>query len=100
MIFRFGRVRARASSRTHPAIPLVDRLRKVNVQIITMPVPTQEGITRDNVSSRWTPSSTSGCRLRYFRAQAPLKGHDRGAELPLRHRSGSADLTALDHWQE
>ncbi|MEU6081072.1 slipin family protein [Streptomyces sp. NPDC047108] len=33
-------------------VPLVDRLNKVNMQIITMPVPAQEGITRDNVTVR------------------------------------------------
>lgn len=31
-------------------IPFADRMRKVNVQVMTMPVPTQEGITKDNVS--------------------------------------------------
>ncbi|MFF2654180.1 slipin family protein [Streptomyces sp. NPDC058045] len=33
-------------------IPAVDRLRKVNLQIVTMPIPAQEGITRDNVTVR------------------------------------------------
>ncbi|MDX3577307.1 slipin family protein [Streptomyces sp. FL07-04A] len=33
-------------------IPMVDRLRKVNMQIVTMPIPAQEGITRDNVTVR------------------------------------------------
>ncbi|AVV44928.1 slipin family protein [Streptomyces sp. ID05-04B] len=33
-------------------IPAVDRLRKVNMQIVTMPIPAQEGITRDNVTVR------------------------------------------------
>ncbi|MFE2230907.1 slipin family protein [Streptomyces kronopolitis] len=33
-------------------VPFVDRMRKVNMQIITMPVPAQEGITRDNVTVR------------------------------------------------
>ncbi|WP_431983286.1 slipin family protein [Streptomyces qinglanensis] len=33
-------------------VPVVDRLRKVSMQIITMPVPAQEGITRDNVTVR------------------------------------------------
>ncbi|MGW1268645.1 slipin family protein [Streptomyces sp. NPDC002491] len=33
-------------------IPLVDRLHKVNMQIVTMPIPAQEGITRDNVTVR------------------------------------------------
>ncbi|WP_406212399.1 slipin family protein [Streptomyces decoyicus] len=33
-------------------VPGVDRMRKVNMQIVTMPVPAQEGITRDNVTVR------------------------------------------------
>ncbi|MEU2723791.1 slipin family protein [Streptomyces smyrnaeus] len=33
-------------------VPFIDRLRKVNMQIVTMPVPAQEGITRDNVTVR------------------------------------------------
>ncbi|WP_241267603.1 slipin family protein [Streptomyces scabichelini] len=33
-------------------IPAIDRLQKVNMQIVTMPVPAQEGITRDNVTVR------------------------------------------------
>ncbi len=32
--------------------PVADRLRKVNMQIVTMPIPAQEGITRDNVTVR------------------------------------------------
>ena len=33
-------------------MPIADRLQKVNMQIITMPVPAQDGITRDNVTVR------------------------------------------------
>jgi regulator of protease activity HflC (stomatin/prohibitin superfamily) len=33
-------------------VPGFDRMRKVNMQIVTMPVPAQEGITRDNVTVR------------------------------------------------
>jgi len=33
-------------------IPIADRLQKVNMQIITLPVPAQDGITRDNVTVR------------------------------------------------
>lgn len=49
--FRFGRVRKRVRGPgLRVLIPGVDRLRRVNMQVITMPVPAQEGITRDNVS--------------------------------------------------
>ncbi|GES14881.1 slipin family protein [Acrocarpospora macrocephala] len=67
VVFRFGKVRGRV---LEPGlallIPLVDRLKKVNVQIVTMPVPTQEGITRDNVSVQVDA-------VVYFRVQDPLK---------------------------
>jgi len=53
VVFRFGRVRT-ALRRPGLAliVPFVDRLQKVNMQIITMPVPAQDGITRDNVTVR------------------------------------------------
>src|SRR5689334_13391128 len=51
LVFRFGRVRdgTRGPGLT-VVVPGVDRLRRVNMQIVTMPVPAQEGITRDNVT--------------------------------------------------
>ncbi len=53
VVFRFGRVRPDVRGPGLAVIaPIVDRLRKVNMQIVTMPVPTQDGITRDNVSVR------------------------------------------------
>jgi regulator of protease activity HflC (stomatin/prohibitin superfamily) len=53
VVFRFGRVlegvRGPGLTRVNPG---VDRLRKVSLQIVTMPVPAQDGITRDNVTVR------------------------------------------------
>jgi regulator of protease activity HflC (stomatin/prohibitin superfamily) len=53
VVFRFGRVQdaVRGPGLTL-LMPLADRLEKVNMQIITMPVPAQDGITRDNVTVR------------------------------------------------
>ncbi|MDX3075021.1 slipin family protein [Streptomyces sp. NPDC088354] len=53
VVFRLGRVRGgeRGPGFTM-VVPVVDRMRKVNLQIVTMPVPAQEGITRDNVTVR------------------------------------------------
>jgi regulator of protease activity HflC (stomatin/prohibitin superfamily) len=51
VVLRFGRVRGELRAPGLTAIaPIADRLHKVNMQIITMPVPAQEGITRDNVT--------------------------------------------------
>ncbi|MDX3106312.1 slipin family protein [Nonomuraea angiospora] len=67
IVFRFGRAQKEIR---RPGvtllIPVVDRLKKVNVQIVTMPVPTQEGITRDNVSVQVDA-------VAYFRVQDPLR---------------------------
>ncbi|MEU2237228.1 slipin family protein [Streptomyces vietnamensis] len=53
VVFRFGRLRDDIRSPGFTLIvPIVDRLHKVNMQIVTMPVPAQEGITRDNVTVR------------------------------------------------
>ncbi|MEV6685845.1 slipin family protein [Streptomyces sp. NPDC051130] len=53
VVFRFGRLREGVRGPGFTMIvPGVDRLRKVNMQIVTMPVPAQEGITRDNVTVR------------------------------------------------
>lgn len=53
VVLRLGRLRddVRLPGLTM-VVPGVDRLRKVNMQIVTMPVPAQDGITRDNVTVR------------------------------------------------
>ncbi|WP_416980693.1 slipin family protein [Streptomyces sp. T028] len=53
VVFRLGKLRPQVRGPGLTLIvPGVDRLRKVNMQIVTMPVPGQEGITRDNVTVR------------------------------------------------
>ncbi|MFI1941999.1 slipin family protein [Streptomyces purpureus] len=53
VVFRFGRLMGEVRRPGFTMIvPVVDRLHKVNLQIVTMPVPAQEGITRDNVTVR------------------------------------------------
>ncbi|WP_031168608.1 slipin family protein [Streptosporangium roseum] len=51
VVFRFGQVRSEIRGPGLAVImPVADRLQKVNMQIVTMPVPAQDGITRDNVT--------------------------------------------------
>ncbi|MDT3398926.1 slipin family protein, partial [Streptomyces sp. B1866] len=53
VVLRFGRLQSRVRGPGFTMIaPGADRLRKVSMQIVTMPVPAQEGITRDNVTVR------------------------------------------------
>ncbi|MFF2995587.1 slipin family protein [Streptomyces sp. NPDC057950] len=53
VVLRLGRLRSEVRGPGFTmVVPFVDKLRKVNMQIVTMPVPAQEGITRDNVTVR------------------------------------------------
>jgi regulator of protease activity HflC (stomatin/prohibitin superfamily) len=67
IIYRFGRVMPEIRG---PGLalmrPVGDRMQKVNMQIIAMTVPAQEGITRDNVSVRVDA-------VVYFRVVDPIK---------------------------
>jgi len=67
IIFRFGRVLPGTRGAGLTLIrPFGDRMQKVNMQIIAMAVPAQEGITRDNVSVRVDA-------VVYFRVVDPIK---------------------------
>jgi regulator of protease activity HflC (stomatin/prohibitin superfamily) len=68
IIYRFGRVDPEdiRGPGLHWIRPIGDRLQKVNMQIIAMAVPAQEGITRDNVSVRVDA-------VVYFRVVDPVK---------------------------
>jgi regulator of protease activity HflC (stomatin/prohibitin superfamily) len=51
LVFRFGQLRDGARGPgLQMIVPFADRLQKVNLQVVTMPVPRQDGITRDNVT--------------------------------------------------
>jgi len=51
IVLRFGRLQGEPRGPGLQLIrPVADRLTKVNMQIVTLPIPAQEGITRDNVT--------------------------------------------------
>jgi regulator of protease activity HflC (stomatin/prohibitin superfamily) len=67
IIYRFGQVQPEIRGPgLHIIRPVGDRMAKVNMQIIAMAVPAQEGITRDNVSVRVDA-------VVYFRVVDPIK---------------------------
>jgi regulator of protease activity HflC (stomatin/prohibitin superfamily) len=67
IIFRFGKVLGRPRGAGLTVIrPVGDRMQKVNMQIIAMAVPAQEGITKDNVTVRVDA-------VVYFRVVDPIK---------------------------
>jgi regulator of protease activity HflC (stomatin/prohibitin superfamily) len=67
VIYRFGQVLPELRGPgLHAIRPIGDRMSKVNMQIVAMAVPAQEGITRDNVSVRVDA-------VVYFRVVDPIK---------------------------
>ncbi|MBP2369539.1 slipin family protein [Pseudonocardia parietis] len=99
VVLRFGRVLPRTRSPGLAVlVPVADRLNKVNMQIVTMPVPAQDGITRDNVTVEVDA-------VVYFRVVDPVKVvvevqnyvHAIGqvAQASLRSIIGKSDLDDL-----
>jgi regulator of protease activity HflC (stomatin/prohibitin superfamily) len=99
VIFRLGRVIAGAKG---PGlffiIPFIDRMVKVNLQTVTMNVPAQDVITRDNVTVRVDA-------VIYFKVIAPVKatvniqnymfGTSQVSQTTLRSVCGTAELDEL-----
>jgi regulator of protease activity HflC (stomatin/prohibitin superfamily) len=99
IIYRFGRVMPQIRE---PGLtlmrPIGDRMQKVNMQIVTMAVPAQEGITRDNISVRVDA-------VVYFRVIDPIKATvnvqnymfaiNQQAQTSLRSVIGQSELDQL-----
>jgi regulator of protease activity HflC (stomatin/prohibitin superfamily) len=67
IVFRFGKIQAPPRSAGLTMIrPVGDRMQKVNMQIVAMAVPAQDGITKDNVTVRVDA-------VVYFRVVDPIK---------------------------
>ncbi|HEX6922092.1 MAG TPA: slipin family protein [Actinomycetes bacterium] len=66
VVFRLGRVRGVREPGLRFMIPLADNLRKVTMRTITMPIPSQQIITQDNVS-------IGVAAVAYFRRVDPVK---------------------------
>lgn len=99
VVLRFGRLHGGLRNPGFTMIiPGVDRMHKVNMQIVTMPVPAQDGITRDNVTVRVDA-------VIYFKVVAPADAIIRVedyrfavsqmAQTSLRSILGKSDLDEL-----
>lgn len=99
VVFRLGRAQPEPRRPGFTMlIPFVDRMKRVNMQVVTMPVPAQDGITRDNVTVRVDA-------VVYYRVIDPLGAvvqvQDYGfaiaqvAQTSLRSIIGKSDLDEL-----
>ena len=98
VLFRLGRLGATKGPGWYWLIPLLDRVVKVDIRIITVQLDTQETITRDGVAVRVNA-------VLWYRAADPAKvvvaveqwqaAVVQGAETALRDAIGQADLDLL-----
>ena len=98
VIFRLGRLRGPRGPGIFFIIPLVDRMVKVDLRVVTLDIPTQEAITRDNVTVRVNA-------VAYFRVVDPsdaivqVEDYHRAtwqiAQTSLRSVLGQSDLDEL-----
>src|ERR1700691_4202017 len=66
VVFRYGKLVGTKGPGLVLLAPIIDRMQKVNMQIVAMAVPAQGGITRDNVS-------VTVDAVVYFRVVDPIK---------------------------
>jgi regulator of protease activity HflC (stomatin/prohibitin superfamily) len=98
VIFRLGRVMGAKGPGLFVIIPIVDRMVRVNLQTVTMDIPPQDVITRDNVTVRVNA-------VTYFNVVDPVKatvviqdyilGTSQLAQTTLRSILGQVDLDDL-----
>jgi regulator of protease activity HflC (stomatin/prohibitin superfamily) len=98
VIFRLGRLQGPKGPGIFFIIPLVDRMVKVDLRVITLDIPSQEAITRDNVTVRVNA-------VAYFRVVDPsdaivqIEDYERAtwqiAQTSLRSVLGQSDLDEL-----
>jgi regulator of protease activity HflC (stomatin/prohibitin superfamily) len=98
VIFRLGRVMGAKGPGLFVIIPIVDRMVRVNLQTVTMDIPPQDVITRDNVTVRVNA-------VTYFNVVEPVKatvaiqdyllGTSQIAQTTLRSILGQVDLDDL-----
>jgi regulator of protease activity HflC (stomatin/prohibitin superfamily) len=98
VIFRLGRLQGPKGPGIFFIIPLVDRMVKVDLRVVTLDIPTQEAITRDNVTVRVNA-------VAYFRVVDPsdaivqVEDYHRAtwqiAQTSLRSVLGQSDLDEL-----
>ena len=98
VIFRLGRLQGAKGPGLFFIIPIIDRMVKVDLRVVTLDVPTQEAITRDNVT-------VSVNAVAYYRVIEPndaivnVEDYQRAtwqiAQTSLRSVLGQSDLDEL-----
>src|SRR6478672_2453493 len=78
VVFRLGRLVGARGPGIVYVIPGIEKALRIDLRTITMEIPSQDVITKDNVSLKVNA-------VLYFPRDRPEQGGGRGRELPLRH---------------
>ena len=76
VIFRLGRLMGAKGPGFFMIIPFIDRMVKIDLRVITMDVPAQDVITRDNVTVRVPLDDAARRKVRAAVARAVLSASD------------------------
>src|SRR5438270_13211730 len=95
VIFRLGRLQGAKGPGLFWIVPVISTMRKIDLRIVTIELPAQEGVTRDNVTVRVSavvyfyvvnPNDAVNNVLDYYRATVQI------AQTTLRNVIGQSEL--------
>jgi regulator of protease activity HflC (stomatin/prohibitin superfamily) len=87
VVFRFGKVIGVKEPGLTWVVPLIDQVKKVDMRTITLPIPPQKIITRDNVS-------VDVSAVAYYKITDAVKKHCRNSECTKRYKPNFPNLCA------
>jgi regulator of protease activity HflC (stomatin/prohibitin superfamily) len=98
VIFRLGRIRASKGAGVNWIIPLIDRMIKISMRTITMDIPPQDVITKDNISIKVNAVvyfKVTDANLAILKVEDYLYATSQLAQTTLRSILGQHDMDEL-----
>jgi regulator of protease activity HflC (stomatin/prohibitin superfamily) len=98
VIFRLGRIRASKGAGVNWIIPIVDRMIKISMRTITMDIPPQDVITKDNISIKVNAVvyfKVTDANLAILKVEDYLYATSQLAQTTLRSILGQHDMDEL-----
>lgn len=98
VVMRFGRIVGTRGPGLKLVVPFIERSQRVDVRVVTMPIPTQEAITRDNVMVKVTAVcffQVENPEKAVLNVQDPIESTGQLAQATLRNIIGQYELDEL-----
>ncbi|MBX9691347.1 MAG: slipin family protein [Cyanobacteria bacterium] len=98
VVFRMGRIRRESSAGLRLVLPFLEKDVRVDTRVVTMPIPAQEALTRDNVTVRVAAVclfQVDDCTKSVVVIADPVNAAGQAAQATLRNMIGQYDLDQL-----